>query len=213
MLLSLWGWTSDANCFSLAFFFFIAAFQKLNPTPELLEGQQCQQQCEDGCTNGAGESGGSVHRQSHRHGFQCTDVGGGEPSVRQKQAARWANDKDKKVYALFIPARLVVRLCPAGQYRFLIVFILCIFQLFLFFLYGVEWNCTIWDSMTLEIHLEQWQLIINVLRQPQRLRGQTSEQWLLNLPWSTTDRNSDVSSMSISLQDDSVTLGITWNTF
>lgn len=125
--------------FLLLFFFSpIAAVQKINPTPELLEGQQRQQRCEDRRTNGAGESWGSVHRHSHRHGFQCTDVGGREPSVRQKRAARRAKDKDKKDYALFIPARLVVRLCPAGQCRFLILFILCIFQLYFYFFF--IWN-------------------------------------------------------------------------
>lgn len=68
----------------------VAAFQKINPSSELLEGQQRRRRREarpaDGA--GAGASRGSVHRHSHRHGFQRADVGGGEPSVRQKPDER-----------------------------------------------------------------------------------------------------------------------------
>lgn len=87
------------------FFFFLAAFQKIHPTPELLEGQQCHQQCEDGRADGAGESRRSFHGHSHRHGFQCTDVGGGEPSLRQKQAPQRANDTGKRMLRFIHPSK------------------------------------------------------------------------------------------------------------
>lgn len=124
-----------------------AAFPKIHPTPELLEGQQRQQQREDGRADGAGASRGPVHRHPHRHGFQHSDVGGGEPSVRREQGAQRAKDGDIKDYDLFTPARLEARLCPAGQWRLTVLFIwLYIFQLYFYFLYGVECNHSIWDS-------------------------------------------------------------------
>lgn len=63
------GWTTWHVLFLSSFFtsfFSIAAFQKINPTPELLEGQQQRQERR---ADGAGASGSPVHRHSHRHGF------------------------------------------------------------------------------------------------------------------------------------------------
>lgn len=112
----------------LFFFFFIVAFQKIHPTPELLEGQQCHQQCEDGRRDGAGDSRRSFHCHSHRRGFQCTDVGGGEPSLRQEQApptSKWQGQKGVTCYSSQQGwwSDFVLQ----GSVDFWFLFILCIF--------------------------------------------------------------------------------------